>query len=437
MSLASRGFHAICFNSETSIIPISIIQKLYYRFKHLILIYDVDQTGIESSLKQQQLLKDYDVKRLILPLPGTKESKDIADYFKQKNTPEDFRLLFLNLLKQLYSGTMAILKSCEVNFNTPAPISNTIISVKEVVLGSQGNLLCITGGEGTGKSNYIGSLISGSINNSDKTIDTLGITIVPGGRKAILLYDTEQSQAQLYKNTSNILGRALQNKIPCNLKIYNLSSMSRKQRLQAIIESMDNFYFQHKGIHLVVIDGVADLIKAANDEHESVAIIEELYRLAAIYNTCIVCVLHFIPNGMKLRGHLGSELQRKAAAILSIEKDALPGVSVVKALKVRDGSPLDVPLMQFAWSKDYMMHRYLGEKTKEDKEKRKENDLMEVAKGIFNLSPQVTYTDLCEQLQVLLAVKDRTAKSYIKFMRDKKIIIKDINNPSYYIKNQL
>jgi hypothetical protein len=33
-----------------------------------------------------------------------------------------------------------------------------------------------------------------------------------------------------------------------------------------------------------------------------------------------ICVLHFIPNGMKLRGHLGSEQQRKAAAILSVEK---------------------------------------------------------------------------------------------------------------------
>ena len=103
-----------------------------------------------------------------------------------------------------------------------------------------------------------------------------------------------------------------------------------------------------QGIHMVVIDGIADLIKGANDETESIAVVEELYRLAGIYNTCIVTILHFIPSGLKLRGHLGSELQRKAAAILSIEKDTDPSVSMVKALKVRDGSPLDVPIMQFA-----------------------------------------------------------------------------------------
>lgn len=110
---------------------------------------------------------------------------------------------------------------------------------------------------------------------------------------------------------------------------------------------MDRYYYQYDGIQLVVIDGIADLVRCANDEAESVAIIDELYRLAGIYKTCIICVLHFVPNGLKLRGHLGSELQRKAAAILSIEKDEDPALSVVKALKVRDGSPLDVPLMLF------------------------------------------------------------------------------------------
>jgi hypothetical protein len=118
---------------------------------------------------------------------------------------------------------------------------------------------------------------------------------------------------------------------------------------------------------MVVIDGIADLVRCANDEAESVGVIDELYRLAGIYKTCIVCVLHFVPNGLKLRGHLGSELQRKAAAILSIERDDDPQISVVKALKVRDGSPLDVPLVQFSWDRDSGMHTNFGEKPKEEK----------------------------------------------------------------------
>jgi hypothetical protein len=105
----------------------------------------------------------------------------------------------------------------------------------------------------------------------------------------------------------------------------------RKERLQAIVQSMDRFYYQFGGIRMVVIDGIANLVKCANDEVENIGVIDKLYRLAGIYKTCIVCVLHFIPIGMKLRGHPGSELQRKAAAILSIEKDENPQISVVKA----------------------------------------------------------------------------------------------------------
>ena len=204
----------------------------------------------------------------------------------------------------------------------------------------------ITGGEGTGKSNYVAAIVAGCICPAGADIDTLGVQITANGRhKAVLLYDTEQSEVQLFKNVSNLLARAKQPDKPDELKAFCLTGMSRKERLNAIVQSMDKFYYQYGGIQLVVIDGIADLVKSANDEAESVAVIDELYRLAGIYNTCILCVLHFVPNGLKLRGHLGSELQRKAATILSIEKDDEPAQSVVKALKVRDGSPLDVPLM--------------------------------------------------------------------------------------------
>jgi archaellum biogenesis ATPase FlaH len=369
----------------------------------------------------------------VLPLPGTKQEKDISDYFRLGNTRENFIGLFIEFLDNLYSETMAILKPCEIDFSNPPIKSEMIISINDVPLGTQGNLFGITGGEGTGKSNYVGSLIAGTIRQSDK-IDTLGTTVNPNkGNKAILLYDTEQSEVQLYKNIANILKRGKLDTMPPCFKAYCLTSMSRKERLQAIVQSMDKFYYQFGGIHLVVIDGIADLVRCANDEAESIGVIDELYRLAGIYKTCIICVLHFVPNGMKLRGHLGSELQRKAAGILSIERDDDPQISVVKTLKVRDGSPLDVPLIQFSWDREQGMHTFFGEKPKEEKEKRKETELTGVARTVFDKQRFCTYVDLCEQIQSILDVKERTAKSYIKFMWDKEIILKDPSNASYFI----
>ena len=331
LSLAAHGFHAICFNSETVTIPPTLVYRLTFRFKHIVLLFDMDKTGRESSCKQEKLLEEFGVKRLLLPLPGTKEEKDISDYFKAGNTREDFLKLFIEFLDNLYSDTLIMLKSCEIDFNNPPAKAQEIISAGDVPLGTQGNLFGITGGEGTGKSNYVAAIVAGCICPAGADIDTLGIQITANGRhKAVLLYDTEQSEVQLFKNVSNLLARAKQPDKPDELKAFCLTGMSRKERLNAIVQSMDKFYYQYGGIQLVVIDGIADLVKSANDEAESVAVIDELYRLAGIYNTCILCVLHFVPNGLKLRGHLGSELQRKAATILSIEKDEEPTQSVVK-----------------------------------------------------------------------------------------------------------
>ena len=97
---------------------------------------------------------------------------------------------------------MAVLKSCEIDFTKPPISAEMIISINKVPLGTQGNLCCITGGEGTGKSNYICALVAGTLNTEDEDIDTLGTRIKPNRqKKAVLLYDTEQSELQLYKNT--------------------------------------------------------------------------------------------------------------------------------------------------------------------------------------------------------------------------------------------
>ena len=435
MSLAANGFHAICFNSETTVIPTSVLMLLSYRFKHIVLLYDMDKTGLEVSAKRQEELKPFALKRLLLPLSGTKEEKDVTDYFALGHTHDDLLKLFLNHLDSLYKEDMSALKSCELDFNNPPPVAQMIVSVNDVPLGTQGNLLCITGGEGTGKSNYVAALIAGAVKPENaEGIDTLGVSIEgnPKG-KAVLFYDTEQSEVQLYKNVSTLLRRCGRDTMPEWFKAYCLTGMSRKERLKSIVLSMDKFHYQYGGIHLVVIDGIADLIRCANDEAESIAVVEELYRLAGIYNTCIVTVLHFIPNGLKLRGHLGSELQRKAAAILSIEKDTNPAVSVVKALKVRDGSPLDVPLMQFAWDKEKAMHAYLGEKPKEEKDRRKEEELVAVARELFSRKRFIGYMELSEELQTAFEVKERTAKSYIRFMREKEIIVKSPDSPNSYM----
>ena len=331
------------------------------------------------------------------------------------------------MLSQMYTQTMMMLRSCEIDYDNPPDASKSVIAVNGVPLGTQDNLFCITGGEGTGKSNYIAAILAGTLGTERLDAEqTLGLEVTPNPKGlAVLHYDTEQSEAQLHKNLGKTLRRASLTSVPDFYHSLYLASLSRKDRLKLIRESMDLFHHKHGGIHLVVIDGIADLIRSANDETESIAIVDELYRLAGIYNTCIICVLHFVPNGIKLRGHIGSELQRKAAGILSIEKDENPEFSVVKALKVRDGSPLDVPMTLFGWDKALDMHVYRGEKSKEDKDKRKSNELHAVVRGAFRSATRLSYQQLCEILMRELDIKDRTAKKYIAYMKEQGILIQD------------
>ena len=435
MSLAAHGFDAVCFNSETAIPPVNIIENLHRRFKHIVLLYDMDDTGKKSAARIEQALGAYGVKRLELPLAGTKSEKDISDFFALGHTADELRRIITEFIQKIYRKSSVIFKSCELDYANPPARSSSVVEVNDVPVGTSDNLFCLTGGEGVGKSNFVAAIISGTIAESALDSErTLGLTIIPNpSGRAVILFDTEQSEHQLYKNVRKAVKRAYLDDKPDFFHAYHLSEQSRKERLDIIRTSLDMNFHQHKGIQLVIIDGVADLVRSANDELESVDVIDELYRLAGFYHCCIVCVLHFVPNGVKLRGHIGSELQRKAAGILSIEKDTNPAFSVVKCIKVRDGSPLDIPMMSFGWDKKEDMFVYMGVKSKEDKERQKINDLKSIAQGIFEKVDKLTYGELVKAIVDAMEIQPRTAKDYIRTMRDK-AIIEQLSDQSYQLK---
>ena len=433
LSLVSHGFNAVCLNSETSQIPKNLLRSLGYRFKHITLLYDADETGIKSMARLVKEYKDFGLKSLLLPLPGEKSAKDVSDFFRLGNTQADLMMLFREMLDELYQETIAVMRTCEINFDNPPPAPDPMLSVNEVTIGSPGNLVCIAGSEGSGKTNYLGGILSGAIKPGGIEIDTLGTTVRENIHDhAVLLYDTEQSEYQLYKNLTYILKRSSLERPPDWFRAYSLVSISRSERMSLILESMDRHYYEHGGIHLVVIDGIADLLNGVNDEEPSVQLVEELFRIAAIYNTLIICVLHLAPSGMKLRGHLGSEVQRKAAGILLIEKELDQNTSVVKALKVREGSPLEVPIIRFGWSNAEGRHVYLGEVDKESAQTARLNDLREIASETFRGCTHVNNRELRQILQDTFGIQERTARSYLRMMLDAEIIEKSSQFPGDY-----
>lgn len=93
LSLVSHGFHSIAFNSETALFPSDVISSLAARFKHLVVLFDSDDCGKRESAKRVGECKDLHVCRVVLPLPGTKESKDVSDWFVQGRSSEELSVL--------------------------------------------------------------------------------------------------------------------------------------------------------------------------------------------------------------------------------------------------------------------------------------------------------------------------------------------------------
>ena len=295
LSLVSHGFNAICLNSETAQLPKNLLRSLGYRFRHITLLYDVDETGLQAMEKQLKENKEVGLKALILPLPGHKTAKDISDFFRVGNGAEDLMILFREMLDEYYKDTIAVMRTCVINFDNPPPAPDPLLSINGVTIGSPGNLVCVSGSEGSGKTNYLGGLLSGSIKPNGLEIDTLGTTIRENVHDhSVLLYDTEQSEYQLYKNLTYILKRSGLERPPECFKAYSLVSISRIERMQLILESMDKHYYESGGIHLYLgeVDKDAaqanrmnDLREMANEAFKGKAMINNLELRQLLQNT--------------------------------------------------------------------------------------------------------------------------------------------------------
>ena len=94
MTMAAKGLAAVCYNSETALLPTADIKEYHNRFSRIVILYDMDDTGIKSSHKLvgqfRELLNDDSVFRGELPLSGAKFDKDVSDYFAKGKSVELF-----------------------------------------------------------------------------------------------------------------------------------------------------------------------------------------------------------------------------------------------------------------------------------------------------------------------------------------------------------
>ncbi len=104
----------------------------------------------ERTSKVEAMMEEYrkiyaQVDEMELPLAGTKEEKDCFRLFSNGKQCRRRQKIIADCLEKIYTQTLMMLNSCEIDYNNPPARSKTVVSVNEVPLGTYDNLFCITG----------------------------------------------------------------------------------------------------------------------------------------------------------------------------------------------------------------------------------------------------------------------------------------------------
>ena len=225
-----------------------------------------------------------------------------------------------------------------------------------------------------------------------------------------------------YDRIKRALTRAGRAEPPPWLRSYCLTGMTLKLRNAAMRFELERAHAECGGIHSVFLDGLGDFAVDPNDPGEAFALIDELHQLAIRYSAPIFCVLHENPGentSGKTRGHLGSQLERKAETNLRLSKDA-EGITVVYAERARHAHIPKDRGPRFAWSNEAGMH--VSSETREKiKTNAKRQELEEVAAQVFKGIPSaagLSWTEIHKRITKVEGIKHAGARKKFQAMKN-------------------
>lgn len=317
-----------------------------------------------------------------------------------------------------------------IHLANPPPQPVPVFSLLSQQICTVGNLTVISAQAKGGKSAIVGAMIASIMadppteENADdfsaeeSGCDLLGFTAAPHAGRAVVLFDTEQSPYDAWSLVHRAAVRARVSSMPENFRGYSLADVSTEKRRAYLAAEMERAHVECGGIHSVFIDGVADLCKSPNDDIEAFALVEHLAQLAIAYTCPVIVVLHENPSGFetgKTRGHLGSQLERKAESNLRIAKEAKSGASVIFSERCRHACISRDDALRFAWSTPAGMHMTVEPETKESKAEAARKDETPECQAVFaGQVGDVAYGDLVQLIITRTHLSAPTAKRRIK-----------------------
>ena len=301
-----------------------------------------------------------------------------------------------------------------------------ILLLGDKVISTPGNLMNIQAPAKAGKSAVIGAILAAMFNGNRQGADTLGFSADNSEGRAVLHFDTEQSRFDHDGLIRRAMTRARVDTPPPWFHSYCLTDLATDKRQQAIAYAVEDAAAEHGGIFVVVIDGVADICRDPNNPEEAFGLVDGLHAGAIKHDCAIITVLHENPGSEtgKMRGHLGSQLERKAETPLRLAKDAGSGITTIWTDRARHCHiPKDKGTC-FSWCDKMGMHVSRGS-AGEIKASEKRQKFSEEAEAAFGDAESLSYSALVAAIVQATGLKsDKTAEKRVTTYQAEGIVTK-------------
>lgn len=309
---------------------------------------------------------------------------------------------------------------------TDIPRPDPVISVNGETIASAGNIIIISGASKSGKSAILCYLIAASISENIQDPIPVIHVIFNRSRKAIIHFDTEQSRYSHQRNYKAALRRAGVEFSPDYLLSYNIRSLALDEYQQTTDDICQAASEKFGGIHMILIDGIADYIADTNAKKDSSAIVSYFMRLSNEFNCPVIVIIHTNPTSnpdySKEQGNLGSECQRKCESLLTIQNKE--DVSTLSAKLLRHAGKGDFKPVSLKYDKEKGYHIFCEDEKKKEKSEIRRGELVDIAAKVFGALNSYEYGEALNMIMKAHGCRDRTAKDIFKELNVHGLIVK-------------
>lgn len=274
------------------------------------------------------------------------------------------------------------------------------ITVNGSTFASLGDISFISGAPKSGKSSVTGFIIATALMKvKPDSFDSLGIVSSYQENRPIIYIDTEQHPAHTKKRLKLALKMAgLKQQNKNLLRVMNWRMYPQKTRYEYLVKALDTF----KTACLWVIDGITDFVASANNEEAGNELIGLLMQKASENNAAIILLIHESGQNGKLRGHIGSEAERKCGGAISIKKEKARGVHLIEPKYLRDAE--DFTTVVFKFDKELGRMVSVDSQTaqiilQEIKDKSKESELKQLYDKCIDSEKPISRTEFRKRIE--------------------------------------